>query len=132
MWKLTKLWGIPCIESAAACISDMLIHVSEGSYLEGLRMADYFVTHVEVLFGAIDDLVAQHHAQSSAELQHERESRLLCKKIINFFSLLSQTQETGLRRMGVTEELLSLVTGLAHYLKVLIRISLTAALRLVR
>ncbi|KAI7860850.1 hypothetical protein BDC45DRAFT_492974 [Circinella umbellata] len=130
--KVYRIWTVLSAfeESAAACISDMLLHVSGGSYLEGLRMADYFVTHVEVLFGAIDDLVLQYHAQSNAELQHERESRLLCKKIINFFSLLSQTQETGLRRMGITEELLSLVTGLAHYLKVLIRISLTGALRL--
>ncbi|KAI9493628.1 hypothetical protein BDB00DRAFT_821838 [Zychaea mexicana] len=134
--KVYRIWTVLSAfeESAAACISDMLLHVSGGSYLEGLRMADYFVTHVEVLFGAIDDLVAQHHAiaqhSPKAEFHHERESRLLCKKIINFFSLLSQTQETGLRRMGITEELLSLVTGLAHYLKVLIRISLTAALRL--
>lgn len=132
------LTDIPGVESAAACISDMLIHVSEGSYVEGLKMADYFVTHVEVLFAAIDDLIQQHATAAAAQNQaspqdhHERESKLLCKKIINFFSLLSQTQETGFRKMGITEELLSLVTGLAHYLKVLIRISLTSALQLVR
>lgn len=34
--------------------------------------------------------------------------------------------------MGITQELLSLVTGLAHYLKILIRIALTAALKLER
>lgn len=123
--------GCLSVESAAACISDMLVHVSEGSYIEGLKMADYFVTHVEILFTAIDDLVAQYHACSNIELQHERDSKMLTKKIINFFTLLSHTQETGVRRMGITEELLSLVTGLAHYLKVLIRISLTAALKLV-
>ena len=33
--------------------------------------------------------------------------------------------------MGITQELLSLVTGLAHYLKILIRLALTASLRLV-
>ena len=55
---------------------------------------------------------------------------MLCKKIVNFFSLLSHTQETGAQRMHITQELLSLVTGLAHYLKILIRISLTGALRL--
>lgn len=119
------------IESAAACISDMLIHVSQGSYGDGLRMADYFVTHVEVLFAAIDDLVSQYHAKSLPDFQHERESRMLCRKIINFFTLLSQTQETGLRRMGITEDLLSLVTRLAHFLKGLIRVGLKAALKLV-
>lgn len=47
-----------------------------------------------------------------------------------FFSLLSKTQETGVRKLGVTQELLALVTGLAHYLKLLIRICLQGALRL--
>ena len=49
-----------------------------------------------------------------------------------FFSLLSKSQETGVRKLGVTQELLSLVTGLAHYLKLLIRISLQGALKLER
>lgn len=49
-----------------------------------------------------------------------------------FFTLLSKTQETGVRKLGVTQELLSLVTGLAHYLKLLIRISLQGALKLER
>lgn len=49
-----------------------------------------------------------------------------------FFSLLSKTQETGVKKLGVTQELLSLVTGLAHYLKLLIRISLQGTLKLER
>lgn len=57
---------------------------------------------------------------------------MLCKKVVNFFSLLSHTHETGARKMSITQELLSLVTGLAHYLKILIRIALTAALKLER
>lgn len=57
---------------------------------------------------------------------------MLCKKIVSFFSLLSQSQESGSRKLGITQELLSLVTGLAHYLKILIRIALTAALKLER
>lgn len=65
-------------------------------------------------------------------LSYGREAKLLCKKIVAFFSLLSKTQETGVRKLGVTQELLSLVTGLAHYLKLLIRISLQGALKLER
>ena len=56
----------------------------------------------------------------------------MCKKIVAFFTLLTKTQETGVRKLGVTQELLSLVTGLAHYLKLLIRISLQGALKLER
>jgi hypothetical protein len=65
------------------------------------------------------------------DLSYSKDAKLLCRKIITFFSLLSHTQETGLRRLGITQELLSLVTGLAHYLKNLIRIALTGALSLV-
>lgn len=64
-------------------------------------------------------------------LQYQKEAKLLCRKIVNFFSLLSKTYEIGVRRLGITQELLSLVTGLAHYLKILIRLALTASLRLV-
>lgn len=69
---------------------------------------------------------------SDAEISHVREARMLCKKIVNFFSLLSHTHETGARKMNVTQELLSLVTGLAHYLKILIRIALASTLKLDR
>ena len=57
---------------------------------------------------------------------------MLCRKTVELFTLLSYTQETGERRMGMTQELLSLVTGLAHYLKILIRIALTGGLKLER
>ena len=61
-----------------------------------------------------------------------REAKLLCKKIVAFFSLLSKNQETGVKKLGVTQELLSLVTSLAHYLKLLIRTGLQGALKLER
>lgn len=47
-----------------------------------------------------------------------------------FFSLLSKTQDRNTRKPGVTQDLLTLVTGLAHYLKLLIRICLQGALRI--
>jgi hypothetical protein len=65
-------------------------------------------------------------------LSYSREAKLLCKKVVAFFQLLAESQETGVRRLGVTQELLSLVTGLAHYLKLLIRICLQGALKLER
>ena len=65
-------------------------------------------------------------------LSYSREAKLLCKKVVSFFSLLSESSDAGVRRLGVTQELLSLVTGLAHYLKLLIRICLQGALKLER
>lgn len=128
IWRVLSAYE----ESSAACISDMLRHVSSGKYLGGVRFAERFVLHVEVLFSAIDELERQCTRVHAKPIQYVREARMLCKKIVNFFSLFSHTQESGARRMGITQELLSLVTGLAHYLKILIRISLTGALRLDR
>uniref|UniRef100_V5GMH4 GTPase-activating protein of the rho/rac family (LRG1 protein) n=1 Tax=Kalmanozyma brasiliensis (strain GHG001) TaxID=1365824 RepID=V5GMH4_KALBG len=132
--RVYRIWTVLSAfeESSAACISEMLRHVSSGRYLGGVRMAEKFILHVEILFSAIDDLEANFRKEEAKGISHIREARMLCKKIVNFFSLLSHTQETGARRMGITQELLSLVTGLAHYLKILIRIALTGALKLDR
>ncbi|KAF8757767.1 Zinc-binding domain present in Lin-11, Isl-1, Mec-3 [Rhizoctonia solani] len=90
-------------ESSAACISDMLTQVSAGIYLDAIRMAEKFILHVEVLFAAIDEIEDRFAALSSKALGQ-----------------------------GMSQELLALVTGLAHYLKILIRIALTGSLKLER
>lgn len=128
----------------------MLRQVSNGQYLEAIRMAEKFILHVEVLFASIDDLEYQfallnlkgqyvlyedgikYPSASFPGMSHVREARMLCRKTVDLFTLLSHTQESGARRMGMTQELLALVTGLAHYLKILIRIALTGALKLER
>jgi hypothetical protein len=77
-------------------------------------------------------MAAPPFSRSHPGMSHVREARMLCRKTVDLFTLLSHTQETGARRMGMTQELLALVTGLAHYLKILIRIALTGALKLER
>ena len=56
--KVYKIWSILSTfeESSAACISDMLLHVSNGTYLDGVLVARRFIGHVQVLFSAIDEL----------------------------------------------------------------------------
>ncbi|KAF0404356.1 RhoGAP-domain-containing protein [Gigaspora margarita] len=132
--KVYNIWTVLSAfeEMSAACISDMLLHVSNGAYFEGVKMIEKFINHVDILFSAIDDLEVQLMQASGQGLQHNREAKMLCKKIVNFFSLLAHTQEAGVRKLGITQELLALVTGLAHYLKILIRIALTGALKLER
>ncbi|KAG0379450.1 hypothetical protein BGX24_000336 [Mortierella sp. AD032] len=133
--KVYQIWTVLSAfeESSAGCISEMLLHVSNGAYYDGVQMAGRFILHVDILFSAIDDLEAQmREVGDQSDMAHGREAKMLCKKIVNFFSLLSHTQESGVRRLGMTQELLSLVTGLAHYLKILIRIALTCALKLER
>ena len=66
-----------------------------------------------------------------SDFAYDAVAKLLCKKIVNFFAFVSRNYEGG-RKVVVTQELLSLVTGLAHYLKILIRISLTSTLEFER
>lgn len=56
--KVYKIWSILSSfeESSAACISDMLLHVSNGTYLDGVLVAKRFIGHVDILFSAIDQL----------------------------------------------------------------------------
>lgn len=167
--RVYRIWSVLSTfeESSAACISDMLLHVSNGAYVDGVLVAKRFIWHVEILFQSADRLdrmvanqsekgeriitpgllVSRPHTglagsverdnhtncrPASAGLSYGREAKLLCKKIVSFFSLLSKAQDPTVRKLGVTQELLSLVTGLAHYLKLLIRICLQGALRLER
>ncbi|KFG86890.1 putative GTPase-activating protein of the rho/rac family (LRG1 protein) [Metarhizium anisopliae] len=132
--KVYRIWSVLSTfeESSAACISDMLLHVSNGAYVDGVLVAKRFIWHVEVLFQSADRLDRMVLSHSKKGLSYGREAKLLCKKIVSFFSLLSKAQDTSVRKLGVTQELLSLVTGLAHYLKLLIRICLQGALRLER
>ena len=119
-------------ESSAACISDMLRFVSDGSYLDAVRSAERFIFHVEVLLAALDDI---HHLYVSHDavraFSYARESRMLCRKTVDLFTSLSNAEkETS--RQGMTQELLALITGIAHFLKILIRIALLGALKLQR
>ncbi|KDQ61765.1 hypothetical protein JAAARDRAFT_122743 [Jaapia argillacea MUCL 33604] len=132
--QVYRIWTVLSAfeESSAACISDMLRQVSNGQYQDAIRMAEKFILHVEVLFATIDDLEFVFASLNVKGMSHVREARMLCRKTVDLLKLLSHTQETGARRMGMTQELLALVTGLAHYLKILIRIALTGALKLER
>ncbi|TDL24068.1 RhoGAP-domain-containing protein [Rickenella mellea] len=132
--QVYRIWTVLSAfeESSAACISDMLRQVSNGQYQEAIRMAEKFILHVEVLFATIDDLETYFSQANLKGMSHVREARMLCRKTVDLFTLLSHPQESGARRMGMTQELLALVTGLAHYLKILIRIALTGGLKLER
>ncbi|KAK2743521.1 hypothetical protein FQN57_004818 [Myotisia sp. PD_48] len=132
--KVYKIWSVLSAfeESSAACISDMLLHVSNGAYIDGVVVAKKFIFHIEILFKATDGLADAITKRGMKDLSYGREAKLLCKKVVNFFALLSKTQVTGVRKLGVTQELLALVTGLAHYLKLLIRIGLQGTLRIER
>jgi hypothetical protein len=56
--KVYNIWSTLSTfeESSAACISDMLLHVSNGAYIDGVIVAKRFIAHVHILFAAVDEL----------------------------------------------------------------------------
>jgi hypothetical protein len=54
--KVTHIWSNLSLfeESSANCISDMLMNVAAGAYSEGIRMANQFIMHLEILFKSLD------------------------------------------------------------------------------
>jgi len=54
LWIWRSLSGFE--EKSATCISDMLLHVSNGAYMDGVMSAKKFIAHVDLLFMAADDL----------------------------------------------------------------------------
>lgn len=58
--KVYKIWSVLSTfeESSAANISDMLLHVSNGAYVDGVLTAKKFIWHVDLLFRSADKLDA--------------------------------------------------------------------------
>lgn len=56
--KVYRIWSVLSTfeESSAACISDMLLHVSNGAYVDGVLVAKKFIWHVDILFRGADKL----------------------------------------------------------------------------
>ena len=58
-------------------------------------------------------------------MSHAREAKHLCRRLVNLLSAISQVSPN-------TQDLFTLITQLAHYLKILIRVALTGAIKLER
>lgn len=54
----------------------------------------------------------------------------MCKKVVNLFHICVKSAETGVTRLEVTQELPSVVTDLAHYMELLVRVGLQTSLKL--
>ena len=65
-------------------------------------------------------------------MSHAREAKQLCRKLVNLFSTMSQISPVGSQSQPTNQDLYNLITQLAHYLKILIRIALTGGIKLER
>lgn len=118
-------------ESCAECMQQMLIDFSNQSYQQGVIQAEKFICHVEALFLALDTIdVKLIKFQDGIGMNLVKEPKHLAKKIVAFFTRLSQGREAS-HRTESTKQLIDLVTNLARELKGLIRFALKGALKLV-
>lgn len=143
--RVLGVWTTLCgyEECTAACISDMLQYSASGKYQLALSATARLVFKTEQLFVGLDRLLAlcgidelEIHTSKQQGMHPPKlyddlgkTPKKLCKKIVSFMSMVSKANEKKLPKMGVTQDLLSLVTTLAHYLKVLIRFGLSTALQ---
>ena len=77
--KVYKIWSVLSSfeESSAACISDMLLHVSNGAFVDGVLVAKNFIWHVDILFSAtdrLDDLVVSQGMKGERDTHDSREA----------------------------------------------------------
>lgn len=139
-------------EISATCISEMLLCACTGKRVQGLLSTGKLVLYVEILFDALDfvqKMCLEHRPESMLEnaprsaLAEEvysvdafdkfqslrKEPRNISGKLMSYLAILrksNQISDSG----SLSAELLSVITGCAHYLKLLIRIGLNNALKL--
>ncbi|EDK41839.1 conserved hypothetical protein [Lodderomyces elongisporus NRRL YB-4239] len=139
----------------AGCISDMLLNACTANKFSGLVVTGKLMLCVEVLFNALDSVMercqkAQSYMQAQTPLQASitllkadtqdslessffqqlrKEPRNITGKIMSYLAILRKS--TNISSSGsLSAELLAVITGCAHYLKLLIRIGLKDALLL--
>lgn len=144
-------------ETTAACISGMLLLACTCNQAKGMVVASQLVLNIEMLFNAIDavillcmqsrPLVPRIESDTDdSELEKEKdktppidpiwtyyqplrkEPRNLSGKLMGYFAILRNSAKIPLSGT-LSAELLSIITSLAHYLKLLIRMGLQNALK---
>ncbi|KAJ3208078.1 hypothetical protein HK099_000135, partial [Clydaea vesicula] len=120
-------------ESSAECIQEMLIHFSNQNLQQGIIQAEKFICHIEALFLCLDSIdLNLVKFKDSIGINLVKEPKHLAKKIVHFFTRLSQQTNPNSNRDQSTTQLIELVTNLARELKSLIRSALKGALKLDR
>ena len=64
-------------------------------------------------------------------LEYEKQAKLLCRKLLNLFSLISKPFEQGQGGQGLPQAIKSSITAVAHYIKIMLAFALEASLTLV-
>lgn len=145
---LSKIWSVlyRFEEETASCISDMFQYLSSFDQLKGTDSAALFVLKIECLFKALDifntfngslpeadNLVELGDKNKDNELKtiktkYEKFPRNLTTKIMIYLQLLRKINVDSFDRDATLSSFMSVITGLAHFLKLLTRYGLFSAL----
>lgn len=110
---ILRVWTTLCgfEEAAAGTVSEMVQAAHKGDYQAAQKMTVELVLSVKALFAAIEGV------------KFHKEPKTLCRKIVAYMSLISKTRQmiSTQRVRQLAPDLLQLASGIAHYLKVLIR-----------
>lgn len=117
---ILRVWTTLCSfeESAAGAVSKLVQAAYQGDYAGARRKTIELVLLVKALFLAVEGV------------KFHKEPKTLCRKIVAYMSLISKTRQMvpQQRIRQLAPDLLQLASGIAHYLKVLIRQGLAHAL----
>ncbi|KAI5950839.1 rga1 [Candida jiufengensis] len=129
-------------QATASCISDMLLNACTGNKYDGLVVTGKLILNVEVLFNALDYVIGICNKSQQIPLSNnddqeqqeyfqsiKKEPRNITGKIMSYLAILRKSGSIS-KSGTLSAELLSVITGCAHYLKLLIRIGLYNALKL--
>jgi hypothetical protein len=143
--KISEIWTtlFKFEEDAAMCISDMLQYASAHDQRRGLAATARLVLKVDTLFKSLESLhrlgiEPDHSSLASLSISNneditfhilKKEPRNFSAKIMIYLAILRKTSK-GVTDANQSQDLiLSVVTGLAHYLKLLIRYGLHNSLQ---
>ena len=145
---LSKIWSVlyRFEEETASCISDMFQYLSSFDQLKGTDSAALFVLKIECLFKALDifntfnnslpnagNAIESGDVDKDAEMnviksKYEKFPRNLTTKIMIYLQLLRKINVDSFDRDATLSSFMSVITGLAHFLKLLTRYGLFSAL----
>ncbi|KAG4305059.1 hypothetical protein PORY_001734 [Pneumocystis oryctolagi] len=131
--KVYRIWKVlsEFEKSFMACINNILLHISDSSYIDEIIGAEKIVEHVEILFFALDQLELSFHEFNQKLVILYNKVKMFFRKIVCFFFQLLTTWKLRIQGLGATYNFFSLTSGLSRYLKYLTRLSLIGALQLV-
>lgn len=139
-------------ETLASCISAMLLSACTGNRANGIQATSKLIVYVEILFSALDFVQgmciecnsdptkSQEKRNASGDEIYSvdafdnfqplrKEPRNISGKLMSYLAILRKSTQIA-NSGSLSAELLSVITGCAHYLKLLFRTGLNNALKL--